>query len=64
MAKTKVYNCTDSPVVLSDGSVIGGREHRTVASVTPDVQAHLKSGRLVQVRSDESGPTARKTGEK
>lgn len=44
----KVYNTTDGPVTLADGSVLGGREAADLR-LTADVQEHVKAGRLVRV---------------
>ena len=44
----KVYNTTDGPVTLADGSVLGGREVADLR-LTADVQEHVKAGRLVRV---------------
>ena len=63
----QVYNCTDSPVGLDDGSLIGGRERADV-SLTNTVKNHIAAGRLVRVSDQTSdqkpGSPARDTKEK
>lgn len=58
----RLYNCTDGPVSLADGTVIGGREHAET-QLSADVRGHVKAGRLVQVKDADVAKAAPKTTE-